>query len=426
MSTLQKLHEGLEKSLWYTLTRKLSSFLLLFIFDLCFVAIYIRQKQMTLKALDDGAIDHGIVQAIAAQLDNGLYLMLIITTIALAWNVGQIVYLRWLIVRPLKIITGILNDIANGEADFTLKLPLLTHDEVRDLAESYNRFSEKMRTMIIEIKSDTDDLQKTANGLAELSENIANNTQQQSQDAYAMAAQVEVMTYTLEGLASEAEDVQKVSGASSEHSARGGEVIHAAANEMKEITATVNESSRIIQDLGLQSDHISQIVNVIKEIADQTNLLALNAAIEAARAGEQGRGFAVVADEVRKLAERTSNSTKEIEVMIEKIQSGTRLAVQSMEGGVKCVGKGAALALQAGEAITQIRSGVDQVVQAVNGISASLKENALSNAENSRKVEGIALISEENNTAFQQTAKTIQYINNLASNLGNQVGRFKT
>ena len=426
MSTLHNLHESLEKAFWYTLTRKLSSFLLLFVFDLFFLAIYVHQKQATLALLDAGAVDRGMVQAISAQLDSGLYLMLVITFVALAWNVAQIVYLRWLVVRPLQVITGILNDIARGEGDFTRSLPLLTHDELRDLAESYNRFAEKMRTMIGEVKSGTDELQQTADGLAALSARVAANSQQQSQDAYAMATQVEVMTYTLDGLASEAEGVQSVSGASSAHSAHGSEVIHAAAREMNEITATVNESSRIIQDLGQQSDQISQIVNVIKEIADQTNLLALNAAIEAARAGEQGRGFAVVADEVRKLAERTSNSTQEITAMIDKIQSGTRLAIHSMEGGVKRVGEGAALAQQAGAAITQIKAGVDQVVQAVDGICTSLKENALSNAENSRKVESIALLSEENSNAFQETARTIQYIDELARNLGNLVGRFRT
>jgi methyl-accepting chemotaxis protein len=426
MNTLWKLHESFEKAFWYTLTRKLGSFLLLFVFDLFFLAIYMHQKQAAIAVLDAGAVDRGMVQKITANLDSGLYLMLAITAIALVWNVGQIIYLRWLIVRPLKVITGVLNDIARGEADFTRSLPLLTHDEVRDLAEGYNRFAEKMCAMIGEVKAGTSELQKTADGLAALSTQVAANSQKQSQDAYAMAAQVEVMTYTLEGLATEAEGVQSVSTASSEHSARGSEVIHAAASEMNAITTTVNESSRIIQDLGQQSDQISQIVNVIKEIADQTNLLALNAAIEAARAGEQGRGFAVVADEVRKLAERTSSSTQEIKAMIDKIQAGTRLAIQSMEGGVKRVGEGAALARDAGEAITQIKTGVDQVVQAVNAICTSLKENAQSNADNSRKVESIALLSEENSSAFQQTAKTIRYIDDLARNLGNLVGRFKT
>ena len=285
---------------------------------------------------------------------------------------------------------------------------------------------EKLQGIIREVKSGTDEMSHATDELALLAERVASNSSQASTEAYAMATQVEIMTYTLEGLASQAEDVQRVSAESSEHSALGGDVILAASTEMEHITTTVNESSRIIQDLGQQSNQISQIVNVIKDIADQTNLLALNAAIEAARAGEQGRGFAVVADEVRKLAERTSNSTQEITAMIGKIQNGTHMAIQSMETAVSRVGEGATKALQAGDAINQIKSGVGHVVSAVNEISGSLKEQALSNSENSHKVENIARLAEENSTSFQETAKTVQHIKGLASNLGNLVGRFRT
>jgi len=299
-------------------------------------------------------------------------------------------------------------------------------DESGEAAHDFNDFMEKLQGIIGEVKSSTAQVLETSASLAKLSERVAANSQLQSQDAYSMATQVEIMTFTLDGLAGQAEDVQRSSSESSDQSTRGGEVIDAAGTEMNQIARTVNESAAIIQDLGRQSDQISEIVNVIKEIADQTNLLALNAAIEAARAGEQGRGFAVVADEVRKLAERTSASTQEITAMIEKIQNGTRIAIQSMEAGVVRVGEGAALAQQAGEAMSSIKSGIVGVVAAVNDIAASLKEQAHSNAENAHKVESIARLSEENSTAFQETARTIQYIDELAHNLGNLVGRFRT
>ena len=330
------------------------------------------------------------------------------------------------ITLPLNNISRGLRDIAEGAGDLTRRLIVKGDDEIDEAARAFNLFIEKLQGVIAEVKASAGQLLKTADKLEQTSDLVAANSQKTNQDAYAMAAQVEVMTYALDGLAGQAEEVQRASAESSEHSVRGGEVIHAASAEMSQITAAVSESSRIIQDLGRQSDQISQIVNVIKEIADQTNLLALNAAIEAARAGEQGRGFAVVADEVRKLAERTSNSTQEITAMIEKIQGGTRLAIQSMEAGVIRVGAGAALAQQAGEAINEIKAGVSQVVGAVNEISASLKEQSLSNAENAHKVESIARLSEENSNAFRETAKTVQYIDDLARNLGSLVGRFKT
>ena len=285
---------------------------------------------------------------------------------------------------------------------------------------------DKLQSIIRDVKSSAEQVSRTTDDLTIVSERVAANSLQASQEAYSMAAQVEIMTYTLESLASQAEDVQRASAESGEFSKHGSDIIHAAADEMSHIATTVNESSRLIQDLGQQSAQISQIVNVIKEIADQTNLLALNAAIEAARAGEQGRGFAVVADEVRKLAERTSISTKEITSMIDKIQTCTRMAIQSMDAGVTRVSAGAALAQQAGNSINQIRDGVDHVVSAVNEISASLKEQAQSNSENAHKVESIAALSETNSNAFNETAKTIKYIDELAANLSTLVGRFKS
>ncbi|MDO8931069.1 MAG: methyl-accepting chemotaxis protein [Rhodocyclaceae bacterium] len=327
---------------------------------------------------------------------------------------------------PLNDVTRGLRDISQGEGDLTRRLDVKGQDEIGEAALAFNVFMEKLQGIVSEVKASAGQVLHTAHELSVLSDRVAANSTQASTEAYSMATQVEIMTFTLDGLAGQAEDVQRASTESSDHSTHGGEVIHAAATEMNHITATVNESSRIIQDLGRQSDQISQIVNVIKEIADQTNLLALNAAIEAARAGEQGRGFAVVADEVRKLAERTSNSTQEITVMIDKIQTGTHAAIQSMETGVARVGAGAELARQAGEAINQIKTGVSQVVSAVNDIAASLKEQSHSNNENAHKVENIARLSEENSTAFQETAKTVQYIDELARNLGGLVGRFKT
>ncbi|HEX8988189.1 MAG TPA: methyl-accepting chemotaxis protein [Rhodocyclaceae bacterium] len=334
--------------------------------------------------------------------------------------------IRASVTRPLDDVRDHLRDIAEGEGDLTRRLEVKGRDEIGEVALAFNAFMEKLQAVIGEVKSSAAQVAHTINELAAVSERVAGNSQQASQDAYAMAAQVEILTFTLDGLASEAEGVQRTSAESNERSTQGGQIIHAAGAEMERVATAVNESSRIIQALGAQSDQISQIVNVIREIADQTNLLALNAAIEAARAGEQGRGFAVVADEVRKLAERTSDSTQEITAMIEKIQGGTRAAIQSMEAGVSRVAAGAELAQQAGVAINEITGRVGEVVAAVNQISSSLKDQALANGENAHKVENIARLSDENSSSFHETAKTVQYIDELARNLGSLVGRFNT
>ncbi|MBS4098491.1 MAG: HAMP domain-containing protein [Sulfuricella sp.] len=353
-----------------------------------------------------------------------------IVLVALGLMIPVILFIYLFINRsvtlPLAAVRAGLHDIAAGEGDLTRRLAATGKDEVSEISRTFNTFMDKLQTIVHEVKGCAEQVLATTTDLARVSAQVAANSQAQSTQAYSMAAQVEIMTYNIDGVAGEAEQVQEVSTQSSALSAQGGDIIHQAATEMSQITETVNESAAIIQDLGRQTDQISAIVSVIKEIADQTNLLALNAAIEAARAGAQGRGFAVVADEVRKLAERTANSTHEIAAMIEKIQGGAKLAITSMVSGVARVSAGTDLADQAGEAINQIKSGVQQVVEAVSGITASLREQSQTNSENAHKVENIARLSEENSQAFQQTANTIHDLETLAGRLQNLAGRFRT
>jgi methyl-accepting chemotaxis protein len=240
-----------------------------------------------------------------------------------------------------------------------------------------------------------------------------------------MAAAVEEMTVSIDQVSEHAREAQSISQSSSELSTRGSDVILKVVEDMRGIAETVHESSAIIEGLGKQSDQIYSIVQAIKEIADQTNLLALNAAIEAARAGEQGRGFAVVADEVRKLAERTTRSTEEIAAMIQKIQGGTKQAVASMEVGVERVNQGVSLAGQAGDAIRQIQSGAQRVGVAVTDISAALKEQSIASSEIARHVEQVAQMSDENHTATQDNAQSALHLEELAMSLQGAVERFK-
>lgn len=293
------------------------------------------------------------------------------------------------------------------------------------LLAGMKEMQDTLRAMIREIVAGAERLSSASDQLLHASEEVALRSRQQSESASAMAAAVEEMTVSIDQVSHNANEAHGISQDAGTISEQGTGIIQNAALEMRKIADAVQSSSLIIEELGQQSDQITSIVNTIKEIADQTNLLALNAAIEAARAGEQGRGFAVVADEVRKLAERTSMSTTEIAGMVEKIQTGTRNAVTSMQTGVTQADKGVALANEAGQSIVSIRDGALRVVDVVNDISSSIREQSAASSDIAKNIERIAQMSEESAQAVQHTTDAARHLQELSAALHASVSRFK-
>ncbi len=194
---------------------------------------------------------------------------------------------------------------------------------------------------------------------------------------------------------------------------------------MRSIASSVRETAQKVQELGSRSDQIGKIVGVIDDIADQTNLLALNAAIEAARAGEQGRGFAVVADEVRKLAERTTKATKEIAEMIQSVQTETRGAVEKMQSGTQQVEKGVEVTAKAGESLKQIIGQADHVGEMVTHIATAATEQSSATEQVNANMEQINKLVAESAEGAQQSARACEQLSSLALELQNLVSRFK-
>jgi len=312
MGMFRRLYDWTERTFWNSLTKKLMSFLLLFFIDVFYLGIYIHHQSVIAAELNKAGVDPQVVQRIGSALDGGLNLMIALTVVALLWNVLQILYMRYLIVRPIRTISGIFDEIARGEGDFSRNLPTITHDELRVLAESYNRFADKMRQIISEVRK--------------MSVNIAREAvmvKKSVGDTACLSARQEEVTEVVFSASNEAtRAIQEVSASTELISHSTEQNLNTARQSMGEMTEIVDKVQLVTEKLGRfnetvdhlaqRSDSIRQIASLIKEIADQTNLLALNAAIEAARAGEMGRGFAVVADEVRKLAERVNLATQDI------------------------------------------------------------------------------------------------------------------
>ncbi|WP_435626803.1 methyl-accepting chemotaxis protein [Candidatus Ferrigenium straubiae] len=371
----------------------------------------------------------GIVSAyprdeVSGAVNKAIFVVVAIGVVLGGILVGLLFWLsRSLVINPLNEAVAAAGKIANG--DLSNLVSTRREDEIGALLNALGHMQESLRQMIGNITSNARHISELSDSLSTTSNDVASQSGQQSEAAASAAAAVEELTTSIEHMAENARDSFALAQEAGETAKRGAGIVSQASAEMSNIAESVNQSSQRILSLGEHSANISAIASVIKDIADQTNLLALNAAIEAARAGEQGRGFAVVADEVRKLAERTAKSTDEITAMIGAIQSETKHAVETMHQGQQRVDTGVAMAGEAGLAMGEISSGSERVVDAVNSISAALQQQSSSSGLIASNVEKIATMSEQNALAIQDVAQASAQLRESANSLQAAVARFR-
>jgi methyl-accepting chemotaxis protein len=268
-------------------------------------------------------------------------------------------------------------------------------------------------------------LDQSSRALNESSVGISDGAQKQQQAASAMASAIEELTVSVSSIADSAHDAATMAQRSDEVAAEGTHIVEQTVHGIETIATTVASAVVEITSLETQSKEISLVTNVIKDIADQTNLLALNAAIEAARAGEQGRGFAVVADEVRKLAERTTGSTSEIAQMVANIQARTKDAIGRMEACQTTVSQTVEQASRAGTVMEKTRQESTGVRNVVRSISEALREQKSASNEVAKNLETIAHMIEENSRSIEQVARNSRDLDSLAGQMKNAVSAFK-
>ena len=304
-------------------------------------------------------------------------------------------------------------------------LEIQSNDELGDLAVALNKMSGNLKRMIVAISENSLQVASASEELSSSASLQAQGADSQNDQTAQIAAAMQEMASTVQHVSENCAQATQAAHRAAETAREGGTVVQQALAQMHSIAESVVGTAKQIGELGKSSDQIGRVTAVIDDIADQTNLLALNAAIEAARAGEQGRGFAVVADEVRKLAERTTTATKEIAAMISTIQEGTKGAVKAMEVGSQKVQEGVKSTARAGGSLEQIIRMSEEVGSMIGQIDTAASQQSQATADITQNMERIAQVVKESVVAAKESAKACQDLSELALALQNMVASFK-
>ncbi|HEX9078728.1 MAG TPA: methyl-accepting chemotaxis protein [Desulfuromonadaceae bacterium] len=387
----------------------------------------ITRKIDAMKGVEDSITRE--ILATADDLSSGARKSLIFS-IALSTVLGGLALVLGILVMvgitaPLSRMLHMLKDIAEGEGDLTRRLEEGRRDEFGELSHWFNRFVDNIHTIVSQVSGTTLQVSSAADQLNSTAEQIATAAEEVAHQSVTVATAGEEMSATSNDISHNCMLASEVANRATETARGGARVVQETLGGMEKIAERVRESAHTVESLGARSDQIGAIVGTIEDIADQTNLLALNAAIEAARAGEQGRGFAVVADEVRALAERTTKATKEIGGMIKAIQQETADAVNSMENGVSEVERGMESSRKSGEALEEIVSAINEVTMQVHQIATAAEEQTAVTGEISSNIHQITEVVQDTARGAHETATAAGQLSGLARSLQALVGRFR-
>jgi methyl-accepting chemotaxis protein len=360
-----------------------------------------------------------------AAIDDARNTTLIIGVIALALGL----LLSWLvartITRPLCLTVATLQNIAEGEGDLTQRLDASGKDELSRLADAFNRFTAKIQQLVQQVASATGQLHNATDRMNAITTETDRGIQEQQSETDQVATAINEMAATVQEVARSATAAAESASTADKQAAQGQQEVGQTIRAINTLAGEVEHAATAMQQLETDSRNIGAVLDVIRGVAEQTNLLALNAAIEAARAGEQGRGFAVVADEVRVLAQRTQKSTQEIESMIGQLQDAAVATARTMEQGRSRAQETVNQARSAGEALDAIASAVGVISDMNTQIASAVEEQSAVAEELNKNISNISRIAEMSAEGSHQTAAASTDIRRLADELDGLVGRFK-
>lgn len=349
----------------------------------------------------------------------GIGIVLLLAGLGAAW---------WLardLVGPLRSTVLRLNDIASGEGNLTHRLPVEGKDELADLAVSFNAFVATIQDLVKQVAAATAQLAAASEQLSATSLETTQEVRRQQSETDQVATAMNEMTATVQDVARSASEAARSAQQTDEQASAGKDVVRLTIDSIQSLATEVEDAAGVIQRLSSHSEEIGKVLDVIRGIAEQTNLLALNAAIEAARAGEQGRGFAVVADEVRTLASRTQASTQEIQGMIEGLQGNAGKAVEAMEKGRVQARDSVEQAGRAGESLDAITAAVTNISDMNTQIASAAEEQTAVAEEINRNVANIGQSVDETARGSEQISRASEELARLAAELQNKVGQFR-
>jgi len=366
-------------------------------------------------------------QEMFGMVETSLSVTNVVLLLVIVVSLGILFFLRTLshsITKPLAELVKAANKIADGDLSVNIE-GIKSNNEVGELANDFNKMVNRLKVIITQVKEGVLSLASVADDLTVSAIQIVEGAQEQSMKSTQVATASHELNATITDVASNASGAAESARDANSVASAGGVIVEKSIVSINSIAETSRETAKVMSVLGDRSTEVGDIIKVIDDIASQTNLLALNAAIEAARAGEQGRGFAVVADEVRKLAEKTTGATKEIGETIKVIQSDTTRAIASMEHEIKAVDDGVSLAQDAGNALKEIVEKVEYVSSMIEQIATASEEQSTAAEQIGNDIESVVDISQGTSDSAHKIATNSQELAILANSLRSTVSIFK-